>query len=53
MMLAPIFHGWQDFLKLSRHHYHGNQTDKQLGDDSVFDDLKISKKDYPQVPTTW
>jgi hypothetical protein len=23
------------------------------GDDSVFDDLKISKKDYPQVPTTW
>ncbi|KAH7081841.1 tetrapyrrole biosynthesis, uroporphyrinogen III synthase [Paraphoma chrysanthemicola] len=23
------------------------------GDDSVFDDLKISKKDYPTVPTTW
>ncbi|KAF2258107.1 hypothetical protein CC78DRAFT_145693 [Lojkania enalia] len=23
------------------------------GDDSVFDDLGISKKDYPQVPTTW
>ncbi|KAF2687889.1 tetrapyrrole biosynthesis, uroporphyrinogen III synthase [Lentithecium fluviatile CBS 122367] len=23
------------------------------GDDSVFDDLKISKKDYPKVPTTW
>jgi hypothetical protein len=24
-----------------------------LGDDSVFDDLKISKQDYPKVPTTW
>ncbi|KAF2819523.1 tetrapyrrole biosynthesis, uroporphyrinogen III synthase [Ophiobolus disseminans] len=23
------------------------------GDDSVFDDLKLSKKDYPKVPTTW
>ncbi|KAF1939607.1 hypothetical protein EJ02DRAFT_408266 [Clathrospora elynae] len=23
------------------------------GDDSIYDDLKISKKDYPQVPTTW
>ncbi|KAH3919897.1 hypothetical protein HBI56_032400 [Parastagonospora nodorum] len=23
------------------------------GDDSIFDDLKISKKDYPKVPTTW
>ncbi|KAF1916380.1 hypothetical protein BDU57DRAFT_538689 [Ampelomyces quisqualis] len=23
------------------------------GDDSVFDDLNISKKDYPRVPTTW
>ncbi|KAH7410371.1 tetrapyrrole biosynthesis, uroporphyrinogen III synthase [Phaeosphaeria sp. MPI-PUGE-AT-0046c] len=23
------------------------------GDDSVFDDLQISKKDYPKVPTTW
>lgn len=23
------------------------------GDDSVFDDLKMSKKDYPQVLTTW
>jgi hypothetical protein len=23
------------------------------GDDSVFDDLKISKDEYPQVPTTW
>ncbi|KAF1835043.1 tetrapyrrole biosynthesis, uroporphyrinogen III synthase [Decorospora gaudefroyi] len=23
------------------------------GDDSVYDDLKISKKEYPQVPTTW
>ncbi|KAF2876793.1 tetrapyrrole biosynthesis, uroporphyrinogen III synthase [Massariosphaeria phaeospora] len=23
------------------------------GDDSVFEDLRISKKDYPQVPTTW
>lgn len=27
-------------------------TDKS-GDDSVFDDLKISKNDYPKVPTTW
>jgi uroporphyrinogen-III synthase len=24
-----------------------------LGDDSVYDDLKISKKEYPQVATTW
>lgn len=23
------------------------------GDDSVFDDLKMSKKDYPQTLTTW
>ncbi|KAF1931482.1 tetrapyrrole biosynthesis, uroporphyrinogen III synthase [Didymella exigua CBS 183.55] len=23
------------------------------GDDSVFEDLKISKDDYPKVPTTW
>lgn len=23
------------------------------GDDSVYDDLKISKKEYPQVATTW
>jgi len=23
------------------------------GDDSVFDDLKMSKRDYPQVLTTW
>jgi uroporphyrinogen-III synthase len=23
------------------------------GDDSVYDDLKISKKDYPHVATTW
>ncbi|KAL6156789.1 hypothetical protein ACJQWK_06583 [Exserohilum turcicum] len=23
------------------------------GDDSVYDDLKISKKEYPEVPTTW
>jgi hypothetical protein len=24
-----------------------------VGDDSVFDDLKISKDEYPKVPTTW
>jgi hypothetical protein len=23
------------------------------GDDSVFEDLKLSKEDYPKVPTTW
>jgi hypothetical protein len=23
------------------------------GNDSVFDDLQISKKEYPEVPTTW
>jgi hypothetical protein len=25
----------------------------RAGDDSIFDDLKISKNDYPKVPTTW
>lgn len=29
------------------------RSNSQLGDDSVFDDLKISKNDYPKVPTTW
>lgn len=24
-----------------------------IGDDSVYDDLKISKDEYPKVPTTW
>jgi uroporphyrinogen-III synthase len=29
-------------------------TDKCfLGDDSIFEDLKISKKEYPEVHTTW
>lgn len=23
------------------------------GDDSIFDDLKISRDDYSRVPTTW
>ena len=23
------------------------------GDDSVFDDLKLSKDEYPKLPTTW
>jgi hypothetical protein len=31
----------------------GVRTDRRLGDDSVFDDLKISKKEYSEVPTTW
>jgi uroporphyrinogen-III synthase len=29
------------------------ETDCPIGDDSVFEDLKISKDDYPKVPTTW
>lgn len=28
-------------------------ADALPGDDSVFEDLKISKDDYPKVPTTW
>jgi uroporphyrinogen-III synthase len=24
-----------------------------IGNDTVFDDLNLSKKEYPQVPTTW
>jgi hypothetical protein len=28
-------------------------TNAKTGDDTIFDDLGISKKDYPQVPTTW
>jgi hypothetical protein len=31
----------------------GQFTNELSGDDSVFDDLKISKQDYPKVPTTW
>jgi hypothetical protein len=33
----------EDELRIE--HLHGN--------DSVFDDLKITKNDYPKVPTTW
>jgi hypothetical protein len=32
---------------------HEPHADHFIGDDSVFDDLKLSKKDYPKVPTTW
>lgn len=28
-------------------------ADISLGDDSVFDDLKISREEYSKVPTTW
>ena len=43
-------------------HLHGKYSaplcDNQVlnnssGDDSVYDDLKISKKEYPEVATTW
>jgi hypothetical protein len=29
------------------------RVDHLHGDDSVFDDLKLSKDEYPKVPTTW
>jgi hypothetical protein len=28
-------------------------TDVSPGDDSIFEDLKISKDEYPKIPTTW
>ncbi|KAF2477844.1 tetrapyrrole biosynthesis, uroporphyrinogen III synthase [Lindgomyces ingoldianus] len=34
-------------------HEDGLRTQNLHGDDSVFDNLQINKKDYPQVPTTW
>lgn len=30
-----------------------SHTNMFLGDDSVFEDLKISKDEYPNLPTTW
>lgn len=43
-------------------HLHGRSKIRSLfilsylsnpGDDSIYDDLKISKAEYPKVPTTW
>jgi hypothetical protein len=43
------------------HHLHGEsfrtrvgeRANSRLGDDTIFDDLHISKKEYPDVKTTW
>lgn len=43
----------QDELKAARVLPSISCANPYLGDDTVFDDLKISKEEYSKVPTTW